>query len=409
MKVNVYGNVLNNGYNITTFLRNKGIDATLFLDNSSPLQQDYPWWEDSSLSKTTLPDWIKYYDVKPFFLFPNAETKRMINDFKYCDVALVNCWGPILALKAKVKFLFFSIGGDLNCINLREDLKSLIYATMPFKSRVRKLIKMISYSPLQKKALKEKANRIFVLMGYQELPYIKKYGLWPKTLRCRLLWDIEKYRPNTDKVLEEKYKNYDLVFFMPARHSWYSLWNDCKGNNKFLKSYAKFVKKYHPNAILICAEKGLDTQRSKNLIKSLGIKENVTWVKELNKDGIRSYESLENVVVIDQFGHERWLERYPAENNKVRIGFGLASIEALSAGRVLITAFSDEQYYEGNLPPILNAFTEEEIYSRLEQVFEMTKKERKAMGYKGYEFVKKWHGLQNVDLYIDELKKIARS
>ena len=56
MKVHLYGNVLNLGYITAKMLREKGIDAILFLDDASPHSQDYPWWDDQSLNENNFPE-----------------------------------------------------------------------------------------------------------------------------------------------------------------------------------------------------------------------------------------------------------------------------------------------------------------------------------------------------------------
>jgi glycosyltransferase involved in cell wall biosynthesis len=409
MRVHVYGNVLNIGFYVVQQLRKSGVDAILFLDNSSPFKQDFPWWEDAKLTPKNLPLWIKYYETKPFFLLPSKETRRMINDFKNCDVALVSCWGPILASMAKVKFLFYPIGGDLNGISIKTDLKSVFLAKLSLKQRIFKLIKIATYSQLQKRAIIKKANHIFVFMGYQEKPYIADFGLWYKTTREIPLWNIDNYVVPKNIEFQEKFKDWEIVFFMPARHSWYSLWNDPKGNDKFIRAYAKFVKEHKPNVILICIEKGGDFEKSKELIQTLEIGKYVKWVTEMNKEGIRNFESLTNCVVVDQFGHNNWSKKFPAENNEVRMGFGLTGLEALSASTPIITAFSDSVYYNGEIPPILYAYTELEIYKRICEVYNMKQDERETMGRNGHLFLQKWFNSDNIDSYIKKLKEIAAS
>ena len=127
MKVHVYGNVLNLGFIAVKMLRSKGVDAVLFLDDTSKQKQDYPWWDEPELSENNLPYWIKYYKTFPFFLIPNKETKRMIKDFSNCDVAFVSCYGPILAMKAKVPFVFVSAASDLNMIDIPLDFKKVFF------------------------------------------------------------------------------------------------------------------------------------------------------------------------------------------------------------------------------------------------------------------------------------------
>jgi Glycosyl transferases group 1 len=407
MKVHVYGNTLNIGFHAVQQLRKIGIEAILFLDQTSKFGHDFPWWEDSKLTPENLPSWIKFYKTYPFFLMPSKETRRMINDFKDCDVALVSCWGPILASKAKVKFLFYSIGSDLNCISLVKDLKSVFYARLTLKQRILRSIKIATYSTLQKRAIIKRASHIFVFMGYQEKPFISDFGLWHKTSREMLLWDVDNYKiQKVTKVLEHL-NIFKIVFFMVARHSWASLWNDPKGNDKFIKAYARFVKKFEPNAILICIEKGNDVDKSKSLVKSLGIDKYIKWVSIMDKEGIRNYESINNCVVVDQFGHDDWLKKFPSENNVPKMGFGFTAIEALAASKPLITAFTDIEYFNNTLPPILYANTEQEIYERICEVYQMDNIEREELGKKGSSFLQQWYNNNNINVYANKLKAIA--
>lgn len=405
MKVHLYGNTLNNSYNLTKFLRAKGIDAEMFLDDSSSLQQDYPWWEDAGLSENNLPSWIHYYKVKPDFIFQQEALKLLIRDFSFCDIALVCGWGPIIARRANVPYLFFSFGSDLVITSFFEGLKGSLRKLLSFK-KPKGIRSLLLYSHIQKKAI-QNADRIGIAMSYQVNPYVKKLGLLSKMRKVRLAWDIEKYRVGKDEKLQEKYKEYDVVYFMIARHTWKSVWSDMKGNDKFIGAFAKFVNAKKPNVRLVLINKGDDLSDSKQLISKLKIETYIEWVNEMNKDGIRAYNSLDNVVVVDQFWHNRWYIKYPEDRKKPRMGMGSGSIEALSAEKPLITAFFEEDFYDGNHPPILSAFTEEEIFQRLIQSWEMGPEGRKEMGKNGYEFVKKYHGWENtVNLYIEILKEI---
>ncbi len=405
MKVYLYGNTLNNSYNLTIFLRAKGIDAEMFLDDSSSLQQDYPWWEDSNLSIDNLPKWIHYYKVKPNFVFPQPELSRLIEKFSGCDVALVCGWGPIIAHKAGVPYLFHSYGSDLNITAFKEGLAEAIRNLTRFK-KPRGLKSLILYSSLQRVAIKN-ADRIGIYMGYQVNPYVKPLGVLSKMIKLRLAWDINKYNTLENEELKERYQNYEIVYFMIARHTWKSVWSDLKGNDKFIRAYARFIKTKNPNTHLVMIEKGYDLTESKKMVSNLGLNEKIEWVAEMNKDGIRAYNSLRNVVVIDQFWHNEWYRKYPSDRAKPRIGFGSGSIEAMSAERPLITAFFDQDFYDNHNPPILSAFTEEEIYNRLVESIEMGVEGRKQLGVQGHEFVKKYHGWENaIELHINSLREI---
>lgn len=408
MKVHLYGNILNNAYNLAIFLRRKGVEAEVFLDNSSSLSQDFPWWEDPTLDKDNLPPWIHYYAVKPNFLFPQKELKCLIQEFAKCDVALVCGWGPIIAKRAKVPFFFYSYGGDLIITAFWESFRGIAREVLELKKPAG-IKSLFLYSRMQRRAI-QSANRIGIGMGYQVNNYVVPLGIYNKMVKFRLAWDIEKYRVPEDRMLANKYRNFDFVCFCPARQSWTSVWKDTKGNDKWFKAFARFVRERKPNVRVVCIEKGTDLARSKQLVLDLGISDYVEWIPEMNKDGIRAYNSISNVVVVDQFWHDKWYLKYPGDKAKPRMGFGSASIEALSAERILITSFFDEDFYGGISPPIFHAFSEDQIYARLIEIQGLGSEERTKIGRLGYEFAKKYHGWESTtDLYIDVLNQIVAS
>jgi glycosyltransferase involved in cell wall biosynthesis len=410
MKVHLYGNTLNSAYHLAKVLRSKGIDAILFLDQSSVHQQDYPWWDDSSVTENNLPSWIKYYKTFPFFLFPSKETKRMIKDFADCDIALVSCYGPMLAMKAKVPFVFYSLGSDLNMISIKKDLRAVFLSSQCVKDKIRKLIKIITYSPLQRKAIIQHASRIIIYMGYQYHPFITTYGLENKTHKLCYPKDVIHYGIPEDKTLQEKYSKYKVVYFMFSRHSWFSVWNEYKGNDKFIRAFARFVKEENPNVLLISTNKGIDIKRSKKIVADKKIDAFVEWVDDMPKYLLKKYQSLPNVVMVDNFWHDRWFVQFPEDKHQPKVGFGFGCIESLASKRPLITAFKDEEFYGGNTPPILFAFTEEEIYQRIKQSYQMSLDELKEMGERGYNFVMEWHDQTNtIDKHIDILKEVLAS
>jgi glycosyltransferase involved in cell wall biosynthesis len=407
MKVHLYGNTLNSAYHLTIVMRAKGIDAILFLDQSSVHQQDYPWWDDPSVTENNLPSWIKYYKTFPFFLLPNKETKRMIKDFADCDIALVSCYGPMLAMKAKVPFVFYSLGSDLKMISIKKDLAAVFFDSQSLKDKIRKLIKIVTYSPLQRKAIIKGADRIIIYMGYQYHPFITANHLENKTHKLCYPKDVLHYGVSEDKALQEKYSKYKIVYFMFSRHSWFSVWNEYKGNDKFIRAFARFVKENNPNVLLISTNKGIDIKRTKKIVSDEKIDSFVEWVDDMPKYLLKKYQSIPNVVMVDNFWHNRWFVQFPEDKHEPKVGFGFGGIESLASKRPLITAFKDEEFYGGNTPPVLFAFTEEEIYQRIKQSYQMTIDELKQMGEIGYNFALQWHEqTRTIDTHIDILKEV---
>lgn len=405
MKIFVYGNVLNNAYNLTRFLRRQGFDAEMFLDDTAPASQNYPWWEHAELGPDALPPWIHYHRVTlADFLFKRRRFREMARQFGACDVALVCHWGPILAEEANVPCMFFSYGGDLLVAHTRREAyemgRRLLLGNKP---GIRQLLVGIR----QRRALRRHVDVVGIAMGYQIDNYMRPLGLLPKMAKIRLAWDIDEYLPRPAEALVARYAQYDVVYFMLARHSWQSVWHDLKGNDKFIRAYARLLATRRPNVRLLMIAKGPDVAASKRLVSQLGIEDAVEWVSEMPKDALRQYYSLPNSVIVDQFWDDRWRERYPADLTP-RIGFGSGSIEALCAKRPLITVFFEQEFYDGNSPPILAAFTEDEILTQLGVSLDLGADGRRMLGERGHEFVRRYHDWRaTTSMYSERLKALA--
>ena len=431
MKIHLYGNVLNNGYYLALILRKLGYEAVLFLDFESPFSQDYPWWENSNLNETNLPNWIRLYRFKPNFFILGLNERKLISDFGKADVALVCGYGPIIAAKAKIPFVFYSYGGDLNIADTYRGLKKVVNQLVLLK-RPSGILQYPSIGLLQRFYLR-KASFIGIGMGYQHA-YLKALGLTDKFAKIRFSINLDNFQFISDEKLELEYTKYDRVFFMISRHTWANLWGDAtKGNDKFIKSFAKYVSNYSPNVKLILIEKGPDVHLSKSLIRKLNIEKYVVWISEMNKDGIKKYLALKNFIGVDQFSNNSWYRLFPEDLNHeivkefIRTGkreliknitneqlslttFGTGSIETMMAKRPLITTFTDFDFYENEPSPHFNAFTEGEIYDVLERIHKMSDIELQSVGQAEYDFIYKFHRYESsAKLFIDLLIKALES
>lgn len=408
MKVHTYGNVLNNAYNFTRFLRWKGVDAEMFLDDTSPAGQNYPWWEHPELGPDNLPEWIHYHRVtKRDVTLDRAPFRAMAREFSNADVSLSCSWGPILAREAKVPAVFYSHGSDVVSAHTMGEGRDAIRR---IRAGMRPGVRDLAVGLRQRVALKRHVDVITILMGYQIENYLRPLGLLPKTVRGRLAWDVKAYAGREDPDLIAKCAPYELVYFMISRHSWHSPWSDLKGNDKFIRAFARFVHERRPNVRLFCIDKGIDVQHSRDLIAELGIESYVEWLPEMNKEQLRGWYGVPNLVIVDQFWHDRWAERFPADAARPRIGFGSAGLEAMAAHRPLISVFFDEEFYDGIKPPMLDAFTVDEIHRRLLESVDMGEAGRRALTDRAFDFVMKYHDWTNAtDPYIRLLEDVVRA
>jgi glycosyltransferase involved in cell wall biosynthesis len=125
--------------------------------------------------------------------------------------------------------------------------------------------------------------------------------------------------------------------------------NSTKGNNRFLHAFAAVSSGQSEHLIML--DRGSDRKAAKELIRQLGIQEHVTLLAELNRDELAWYYRMADVVV-DQFD----------------IGaFGASALEAMACGKPCMIYINESYAREcyGDLPPIANAHTAEEIEKQI--------------------------------------------
>ena len=163
------------------------------------------------------------------------------------------------------------------------------------------------------------------------------------TIFSPLITDELFFKPQT--LIDETFKD-KLVIFHPASHIWH-----VKGNDRLIKGFATFVKS-NPNSILLAVDWGKDSNRSKELIKSLGIEKNIKFLSLLSAKDLLYYYSISDIVV-DQF---------------VTDGIGAIGMETLFCGKPLVTKCGKHAYdglYSESIP-LLDATTAEQIDDALE-------------------------------------------
>ena len=92
--------------------------------------------------------------------------------------------------------------------------------------------------------------------------------------------DEAKYAPKDTPLYSELRGRHGVenVLFCPVRHDW-----AIKGTDIQIRGFAKYIKGYSKRALLILSLWGQEIERSKKLIKELGIEKNVLWLYPPNK------------------------------------------------------------------------------------------------------------------------------
>jgi glycosyltransferase involved in cell wall biosynthesis len=184
--------------------------------------------------------------------------------------------------------------------------------------------------------------------------------------------DEEKYRPGPSELRAElDAEGWDFVLVAPSRHDW-----DIKGTDRMLRGFAELVRD-RPKAVLLLFEWGLELDRSRALIRELGIEQNVRWSLPLPKLRlIDAYRAAD--VVLDQF----------------LIGtFGAVAPEAMACGVPVVMAFEPEihAWCFPVPPPLVDARTAEDIRRVLARLA-ADPAERRALGARSREWVERHHG-----------------
>ena len=185
--------------------------------------------------------------------------------------------------------------------------------------------------------------------------------------------DEEKYRPGPSKLRAElEAEGWDFVLLAPSRHDW-----AIKGTDRMLRGFAELVRGGRPRALLLVFEWGLELDRSRDLIRELGVEDNVRWGPPLPK--LRLIDAYRGAdVVLDQF----------------EIGtFGAIAPEAMACGATVLMAFEPEihRWCFEELPPVVAVRTAEEIGSALTRLAR-DDPERHRLGREGRAWVERHHG-----------------
>lgn len=334
MKILYVGNLANIGYYHVKELRKLSVDIDLLMEKN-PLPTADPLLRDPTLSE--YPHWIRLYDRKKSSW--KIDILRMMRESKY-DLIHAHAELPIFASFSGKPFIAQTMGSDLSEMVFTNSLRGI------FLRRAYKKAKVILY-------------------GTPDQPSLLKQLKMKNTVFLPLISDFSFFKPQ--KIVDERFKD-KFVIFHPASHIW-----DIKGNDIIIISFSKFLK-INPHAILIIINWGKDRERSKELVKSLGIENNVLILEQLSAKELLYYYNICDVVA-DQF---------------IQPGIGAIGIETLFCEKPLIIK-CDENAYHGLYPepiPLLNASTVAEILEKLKQ--SMNEKTRFQLAKNGKEWAEKY-------------------
>lgn len=150
--------------------------------------------------------------------------------------------------------------------------------------------------------------------------------------------------------------------------------NSSKGNNRFIRAFARAAKNGIDISCIIL-ERGPDVEEAKKLIKQLGVEDRFVWKPNMTRTELVG-EFARADVVVDQFDVG---------------GFGGIAVEAMMMAKPVMIHLQEncQKLLYSERPPVLNCYTEEEIY---QQIMACQKKEDILdLGRRAKEWVYKYH------------------
>src|SRR5437763_8292443 len=169
----------------------------------------------------------------------------------------------------------------------------------------------------------------------------------------------------------------DFLVFHPSRQHWevqrHPSWE--KGNDIFLKGFARFVKTARPRAAAILVDWGKTVAESRALIKELGIADHVLWIPPQNAAGMAAYIKACDVLA-DQFFLGAW-------------GSTMPRALYLGTPAIIYVNESIHRWCFPEMPPIVNADSSDAVLAGLCRLVD--EGYRRELGAAGRAWYDKYH------------------
>ena len=313
MNLLIAGNLVNNGYYLAKLLRANGISVDLLTKRNS--QKDDPKFFDSEMVE--YPDWIKFWNVSKW-----GWKIKIINLMRKYDLIQASTELPIFALMSRQPFIALTTGSDI--------------IELAHKNNIRGFLIRLAY----------KKAKTVVFGGPYMYPSIEKLNI-KKSIFIPLIWDYQKFYPSQTR----KYNKEKFTIFHPTGHRW-----NQKKNDIFLRSFARLAKNRN-DIHLILIKRGPDFAKSMEILKNANVEDKISVIPHsIPQKDLQKYY-IESDVVVDQF---------------VVGSTGLIGQEAMSCEKPVIQYVNKELYekFYAEVPPIINASSEKEIYDALLSLIE---------------------------------------
>lgn len=385
-KVALVCNMNNNFFTIARYLRDRGVDAHVFLlGEHEHFKPDADSYTDNYDDFVHEANWIK----AGFFSIDPNSIKAIQNDMAGFDLIIACGYAPFFLHRAGLKIdIFVPYGSDFyevpfyfygNSLFYFLNKIDVVYRKITGQDIVMKSLRKIGLNEIagkyrsyklsyhQASAIQE-AKHIFCICQNDHWKHlVDQIGthdlMRPVTLPVVYLSEykkeyIEQHTSNlvSYNFLKQVRQQNELVVFHHSRHAWKNSPNDLtqKRNDILIRGFADFV---HANpatkACLVTAAYGPDVQTSKDLIEELGISNHVLWLPVMQRKEIMACLTLADIGAVD-FGLS-WVT-------------GGVLFEFMAMQLPIMQLRHDEMYEQlyDELYPIMQSNSETEIKESLE-------------------------------------------
>ncbi len=350
MKILQAGNLVNLGYVVARELRNAGIESDLLMEEN-PQKTSDPKVFDLNLDGK-YPNWIKFYYRN------RAGWKRKIikimRDSKY---ELIHSYTELVMFSYLSRRIYVAnpTGSDLRELAFSKTIRGMVLRRAYNKAKV-----VLAASP-----------EVLELLSKLKI----RNGVFLPVLMDTSLFSSNHAEKKSDR----------FIIFHPSNLDWKT-----KGNDKIVKGFSKFIKNY-PNSLLRIIDRGIDSQRTHDLVSKLDLNDKTQFIKGPldTLEIIKNYR--ESDVIADQFS----------------IGeFGSIGRETLCIGKPLLGSYHIDKYEKifGKMPPLINAQTPEEISEKLQ--FLTDNRFKSKIGQEGRDWAIRYHSSNSI---VKKLKIIYDS
>jgi len=328
-KIAHFGNPVNDAFPIVKALRDRQIEADLFVYRPSHVCS-LPQWELCDLDVNDIgnpynpnwevlnkdfiqPPWMHVLSFSQGLFSKPQRFWQVIRAMRAYDLIIAHTPFPIYAQFSNRSYISFDAGAiryfDAN--NLRKKLFERGYSK----------------------------SKVIIVTNPDTMDLFDRYGF--KYQFVPFLIDTARYRYEKS----EKDLPYEYVFFMPSRQYWKE-----KGNNIFIVSFYQFHKEYK-DSVLAITEWGTDLHRTKELVKKLDVEKSIIWLPLMSKPRLIKWYNL-STAIADQF---------------VLGSYGTTAPEAMACEKPVIMYLSEEHNRKafGELPPVLNVKNQADILNYL--------------------------------------------